>query len=247
MMVYDPQTVLISIDNNLLLVNGLMAICMVAVVIYYIDAFKIAKLHQAYPIPFAAAGWYAVHDLYFAAEWEKWFVGYSHWWLELWAVSCFFYGTLELVMCYQVYKYGRKELMPGLTQRQFGGALLLSLLAISVFWIMLKQVVNDDLCLIAFAVTTFWPQVWGTLLMIKRQSMRGCSNTMLWCMLASPIGMFSAWYFLDPFFRSPIWLSFAAVTVSWAVFNLWLSTKVPKYVPESEPETYVSYRKPLTL
>lgn len=232
---YDPLVVLKSIDENVILVNGLMSICMVAVVIYYINAIKVAKSHKAHPIPFAACGWYTIHDFYFAAEWDKWSSGYQHWWLQLWGISCFFYAFLELFMCYLVYKYGREELMPKLTQRQFGYSLVAAFLGIGVFWVMVKGILHDDLWLIAFAVTTFWPQVWNTQLIIKRQAMKGISRTMLWCMLASPFGMLSSWYFLDPYFRSPIWVAFSVVTLAWAVFNLWLSTKYPVYVPAKEP------------
>lgn len=235
-MSYDPHAVLNTLDQHVILVNALLLICFAGFLTTYVCAFKVAARHKTYPIPFAAAGFYAVHDAYFASEWDKWFNVYSHWWLELWAVSNFFCAILELLLAYQVFKYGREELAPRLTQRQFGLSLIACLIGITVVWVMTKQILNDDLCLIAFAFTTFWPQVWGTQLLLKRQSMRGQTRTMFWGMLASPVGMFSAWYFLDPYFRSPVWLCFAAVTILWAIFNLWLSSRFPKYAPESRNE-----------
>ncbi len=52
---------------------------------------------------------------------------------------------------------------------------------------------------------------------------------MNWCLLGDIIGMSGAWFFLDPWFRSPVFVAFTAVTVGWNLFNLWVMNKYPKY------------------
>ncbi len=229
---YDPHVVLQSVDDHLFAVNAFMTVCLVSTFTYLILSFKTARLHKAYPAPLTAVGWFAIHDAYFVMQWNKWFVEYHHWWLEFWAVSLIFTSAIEFALCYMVYKYGREELMPRLTQKQFGASIIAALIGIGVVWAMIKPLLNDELCLIAFAVTAWWPPVWTTLLIVKRQSLRGQTRVMIWCLLTNPIGMFGAWYFLDPYFRSPLWLAFATVTILWAGFNAWLMGKYPDHVPE---------------
>lgn len=228
-MSYDPHTVLRSIDQNLLAVSGFMTICLLCTFTYLVTAFSTAKRHRAYPAPLSAVGWFAIHDAQFVVQWNKWFHVYGHWWLEFWAVALIFTSAIEFALCYQVFKYGREELMPKLTQKQFGLAIVAALIGIAVVWILVKRILDDELCLIAFALTAWWPPVWTTMLLVKRQSMRGQTRLMVWCLLGNPIGMFGAWYFLDPYFRSPLWLAFAAVTILWAAFNIWLVGKYPDY------------------
>jgi hypothetical protein len=55
-----------------------------------------------------------------------------------------------------------------------------------------------------------------------------------------PINMGGAWYFLDPYFRSPLWLAFGAVTILWSTFNVWLMGKYPDYVPTNESNLKVT-------
>ena len=233
-MSYDPHVVLQSVDDHLFAVSAFMMICLVSTFTYLISSFRTAKRHRAYPAPLSAVGWFAIHDAYFVLQWDKWFVEYHHWWLEFWAVSLIFTSGIEFALCWMVFKYGREELMPKLTQAQFGAAIVAALIGIGIVWAMIKPLLNDDLCLIAFAVTAWWPPVWTTLLIVKRQSLRGQTRTMIWCLLSNPIGMFGAWYFLDPYFRSPLWLAFAAVTILWSAFNVWLMSKYPDYVVTDE-------------
>lgn len=230
-MSYNPQIVLQSVDQTPMLVMGPMLICLVSTFIYLISSFKTAKLHQSYPAPLSAVGWFAIHDLYFVLQWEKWFVEYDHWWLKFWAISLIFTSGIEFALCYMVYEYGREELMPKLTQRQFGVSIALALCAIGIVWAVIKPLLNDEFCLIAFAITAWWPAAWTTMLIVKRQSLRGQTRTMIWCLLSNPIGMFGSWYFLDPYFRSPLWLMFAATTILWSIFNIWIMHKYPDYHP----------------
>jgi hypothetical protein len=230
-MSYDPHAVLQSVDRQLVPVMAFMTLCLVCTFTYLVTSFRTARLHRAYPAPLSAVGWFAIHDAYFVFQWDKWFGEYHHWWPEFWAVALIATSAIEFALCWQVYKYGREELMPRLTQTQFGAAIVAALIGIGVVWAVVKPLLDDDLCLIAFALTAWWPPVWTTLLIVKRQSLRGQSRTMIWALLGNPIGMFGAWYFLDPYFRSPLWLAFAVVTVLWSTFNVWLMGKYPDFVP----------------
>jgi hypothetical protein len=228
---YDPQTVLNSVDTRTVPVMALMTLCLGATFVYLVSAFRTAKAHRAYPAPLAAVGFFAIHDATFVAYWNSWFGTYHHWWLECWAVALIFTSAIEFALCFQVYRYGRQELMPKLTQRQFGAAIVGALLGISAMWLTVKGIIDDPLFLIAFAVTAWMPPVFSTVLLCGRGSMRGQTMLMNWCLLLNPIGMFGAWAFLDPYFRTPPFILMGAATIGWAGFNLWVMSKYPKYEP----------------
>ncbi|WAJ43454.1 hypothetical protein OK015_19865 [Mycobacterium sp. Aquia_216] len=231
---YDPASVLYSVDHHTFAVMGLMTLCLGATFVYLISAFRTARAHRAYPAPLAAVGFFAIHDASFVAYWNSWFHTYNHWWLEFWAIALIFTSSIEFVLCYQVYRYGRAELMPRLTQRQFGVAIIGALLGIAAMWLTVKSILDDPLFLVAFAVTAWMPPVFSTVLLAGRRSMRGQTMLMNWCLLINPIGMFGAWAFLDPYFRQLPFLLLGAATIGWAVFNLWAMTKYPAYRPDGD-------------
>ncbi len=226
---YDPQTVLANVDRHVFPVMGFMTLCLVSTFVYLVSAFRTSSRDRSYPAPLSAVGWFAIHDANFVLLWNQWFHVYHHWWLESWAIALILTSGIEFLLCYQVYKYGREELMPRLTQRQFGWAVIGCLIGIGVVWVMVKSVLDDPLFLIAFAVTAWWPPAWATLLLVRRQSMRGQTMLMNVCLLGDIVGMSGAWFFLDPWFRSPPFIAFAVVTIAWNVFNLWVMNKYPKY------------------
>jgi len=228
-MSYDPQTVLANVDRHAVGVTAFMTLCLVSTFVYLVSAFRTSRRDRSFPAPLSAVGWFAIHDANFVFQWNDWFHVYHHWWLESWAVALIFTSAIEFALCFQVYQYGRKELMPKLTQRQYGVAVIGCLIGIGVVWFMIKSILDDPLYLIAFAVTAWWPPVWATLLLVRRQSMRGQTMLMNWCLLGDIIGMSGAWFFLDPWFRSPPFIAFTVVTIGWNIFNLWVMNKYPKY------------------
>jgi hypothetical protein len=234
LMSYDPQTVLANVDRHAVGVTAFMTLCLVCTFVYLVSAFRTSRRDRSFPAPLSAVGWFAIHDANFVFQWNDWFHVYHHWWLESWAVALIFTSAIEFALCFQVYQYGRRELMPKLTQRQFGIAVIGCLIGIGVVWVMIKSILDDPLYLIAFAVTAWWPPVWATLLLVRRQSMRGQTMLMNWCLLGDIIGMSGAWFFLDPWFRSPPFIAFTVVTIGWNVFNLWVMNKYPKYDPATE-------------
>jgi hypothetical protein len=233
---YDPQTVLHSVDHHTFAVMAFMSVCLGATFVYLISAFRTARTHRAYPAPLAAVGFFAIHDATFVASWDAWFYTYDHWWLKCWAVALIFTSAIEFALCYQVYKYGREELMPRLTQHQFGAAIIGALLGITAMWLTVKSVLDDPLFLVAFAVTAWMPPVFATVLLAGRRSMRGQTMLMNWCLFINPIGMFGAWAFLDPYFRQLPFVLLGLASIGWAAVNLWLMRKYPPYKPRQSSE-----------
>jgi hypothetical protein len=233
---YDPQTVLSAVDHHTVAVMGFMSLCLGATFTYLISAFRTARAHRAYPSPLAAVGFFAIHDATFVAYWNTWFHTYHHWWLECWAVALIFTSAIEFALCYQVYKYGRDELMPRLTQRQFGIGIIGALLGITAMWLTVKGIIDDPLFLIAFAVTAWMPPVFATVLLAGRRSMRGQTMLMNWCLLINPIGMFGAWAFLDPYFRQVPFVLLGVASIGWAAVNLWLMQKYPRYQRQDDSD-----------
>jgi hypothetical protein len=235
---YDPQGVLRAVDEHTVPVMACMAVCMIATFTYLVSAFRTARAHRAYPAPLTSVGFFAIHDASYVLHWNDWFdpsSPYHHWWTQLWAIALIGTTMIEFALCYMVYRYGREELMPRLSQRMFGLTVLGALAGIAALWWVVKSVLNDPLFLIAFAITAWMGAVWATILFTGRGSMRGQTMLMNWCLLIIPIGMWGSWAFLDPFFRSPAFLLLGVSGVVWGSVNLAVMRRYPPYVPPAQP------------
>ena len=136
---YDPAAALSSIDANVAWVLAFFAIAAVATFIYLLQSFKLARAHEAYSSALPAVGWFAVHDLHFVLLYELWFDVYDHWWVKAWWVALVFTTLIEFALVGMIVKYGRKELAPWASQRQFFGLIALGTVAIGVIWLLVKD------------------------------------------------------------------------------------------------------------
>ena len=237
---YDPNGVLRAIDQHTVAVCALLTICLGATFTYLVSAFRTASRHRAYPAPLAAVGFFAIHDASFVLHWNDWFGGpYTHWWTQLWAIALIFTAGIEFALCFMVFRYGREELMPKLTQPAFGLAVVGALVGIGIMWWVLKGILDDPLYLVAFAITAWMPPVFSTVLLCGRGSMRGQTMLMNWALVANPIGMFGAWMFLDPYFRQPPFVALGVAAIGWGLFNVAVMRRYPAYRPEQRPAALV--------
>ena len=232
MSTYNANQALASIDANIVWVLGFFAVTAAATFVYLIQSFKLAREHQAYSSALPAVGWFAVHDLHFVLHYDLWFNVYDHWWVKAWWVALIFTTLIEFGLVAMIIKYGRKELAAWASQKQFFGLIALGTAAIGIIWLLVKSAIDDPIWLISFPITAFWAVPFSTALLMRRQSQRGQSTTLPICSVFI-IGAFQgALWFIDPFFRSPYFLMFSAMGVTWALVNIWLIKQMPAYHPQ---------------
>ncbi len=233
-MTYDPQLALQSIDQNVLFVLLFFAGAAGATFVFLIESFRLTRLHAAYSAPLAAVGWFAMHDLIFVLQYDLWFNVYDHWWVKAWWVALVFTTAIEITLVGMFIKYGREELAPWATPQQFAGLVCLCTLAIGVLWYLVKVALVDDLYLISFPITAFWAMPFSTALMLRRQSRRGQSYLLEYSNMCIMLSFQGALWFVDPFFRSPVFIAFTAMAVSWGAMNVWILSRLPAHALEQK-------------
>ncbi len=230
---YNAVEALQSIDSNVVWVLLFFAVAAAATFVYLIESFRLTRSHASFASPLPAVGWFAVHDLHFVLLFELWFDVYDHWWVKAWWVALVFTTIIEFALVAMIIRYGRREIAPWASQRQFAGLIVLGTAAIGIIWLLAKSAMDDPLFLISFPITAFWAVPFSTALMLRRNSQRGQSVRLPVCSVFI-IGSFQgALWFVDEFFRSPYFLMFTAMGISWSLVNIWLIQRLPAYQPQT--------------
>jgi hypothetical protein len=86
----DVESIFQALDAHKPVVFALCALAMIGNYIWFIAALKVAKQHQAVPIPvFLTFFWFA-QDSSFVARYDTWYNEYDHWFPQLfWALIIF--------------------------------------------------------------------------------------------------------------------------------------------------------------
>jgi len=149
------------------------------------------------------------------------------WWFAL-------VGTviLELIMLYQVYRYGREELWPRLSKRAFGALIFVGTIGIGALWALIKATLDDELYFISFAVTAVFSVPFHTAIMSRRQSRAGQSVVMELSTIVMLLCETAAFIQVAPVFHSPVYLGFVAAFVLWPLANVWLILGLPAFRAE---------------
>ncbi len=228
---YDPQQVLAAIDANPFPILVCLVIIAGFAFAYFGIALRMALAQQVYVVPLAGASLFFWHDLSFVLMHEQWFNVYDHWWLKLWWCALTAAVLLEAFLISQVIRYGHRELAPDWTRAQFAVAVIALTLAVGALWSLVKATLDDPLFLVTFAITAVWSLPFHTAIMFRRRSRAGQSVFMEGATIVMVLAMTYAFAQLDAFFRSPIYLTFVACFVLWALFNMALIRRLPERAP----------------
>ena len=136
---------------------------------------------------------------------NDWFYVYDHWYLKLFWVGLLAANLLEWVFLWQVYKYGRKELCPGLSTRAFVGVLIAGLLIAEVMHEFFKHFFGDPLFQLDPTLTMLIYPACGAVMMLSRRSTAGQSVTMWWTFTAMTL-----------IFHATCFIWFGGVFQTWA-------------------------------
>lgn len=227
MTTYDPALALQAIDLHATSIMACLLTTAVFVFVYFGIAFRMAIRQKVYVVPFIGAALFLWHDFTFVLMYDKWFHVYDHWWVKMWWYALCGSVSFELLMLWQVYRYGHQELWPKLSKRAFGGLIVLGTIGIGMMWALIKFSLNDELFFITFAITAVFSVPFHTALMARRQSRAGQSIVMELSTIVMLWSLTGAFAQIAPFFRSPLYLGFVAVFTLWPLANVWLILRLP--------------------
>lgn len=217
---YDPAGVLAAVDRQAPLVLGLCALSLAGNLILWGINLGIGFRERLYTMPLPCVTFFLVHDATFVLFYPKWFHEYGHWFVELWWAGLCVTVALELAFLWLLLRYGRRELLPEVSQPTYVGLVLGALLLTACAWAALKSAMQDDLFLVIFGITIFWCGAFNLALMARRRSAAG-QTIPAWCgYLMMPAFYWPATFLLDPWFRSPAWMALGAATIVLGIANL---------------------------
>ncbi|TAM64502.1 hypothetical protein [Mycobacterium sp.] len=233
---YDGRQVLTAIDNHLVWVLVLCALAMVFNYTWFFAAYVIARREKRYSIPiFCTLFWFA-GDGSFVARYNTWFHTYHHWYVELFWGALLLTVTFEVAYIVQAIQYGRKELLPSSTPRQFALLIVSGAAAAVIIWNFLNYSMDDPIAIAYFSVAnTALPLMYIGILM-RRRSRAGTAPIVWWGYL----GMINCWFlaitlFFGPQFRSPWYLGLWAVCALGGIGVLVTVSRLPKTPPQPAP------------
>lgn len=226
---YEPIETLTAINAHAPIIIGLCLVALIFNYAYFGEAIRLGFRHKAYSVPAPVTLIFLPHDLSYLLQFKKWFVDYDHWFCKLWWVGLVLTSAIETVFFYQLLRYGREELLPQFTQRQYVIAMCLALVGSAAAWLTIKQALNDDLYLFSFGWTLFWGAPLCIGMMVRRGSSRGQSRWMWISYMLMAVFFWTATAFMGPYFRSIGWLTVLALALGFALANLWFIGRMPVY------------------
>ena len=195
-------------------------------------------------MPVAGTLIFIPHDLHYLLMWDRWFNVYDHWFMQLFFLGLIITNVMEFIFLYQLLKWGRAEILPKASQRNFVVIMLATQAAACIVWFGVKTVIADELWFFSFGWTIWFCLPFVIPLMLRRGSNVG-QSTLMW---SAYIGMALCWWItvfpLDPFFRSTAWIGLGFVIVVWAIVTIIFIRRLPsaetaKTVPQSSEETAI--------
>lgn len=224
---YDAPAALLLIDAHASSIMACLLVTAIFAFLYFFIALRLAIQQKVYVVPFIPTAVFFWHDLSFVLLYDRWFQAYDHWWVKMWWFALVGTALLELAMLYQVYRYGHKELWPGLSKHMFALLIVLATLGIGALWLLIKASIGDELFFITFAITAVFSVPFHSALMSRRQSRAGQSVVMQLSAIIMLLSLTAAFAQISPFFRTPTYLMFVIAFCLWPLANIWLMQRFP--------------------
>jgi len=229
---YDGHETLSSIDNNAASILALCALAMVCNYTWFFASYVIARREKVYSIPiFCTLFWFA-GDATFVAHYDTWFNTYQHWYVELFWGALLFTVLFEVLFIVQAIQYGRKELLPSASPRQFGALIIAGAVAAVVVWNFLNDSMGDPIAVAYFSVANAALPLMYVGILLRRRTSAGTAPLVWWGYL----GMITCWFlaialFFGPEFRSFWYLALWAVCTIAGAGVLVAVKRLPKTLP----------------
>lgn len=236
-MSYDPAGVVAATSANLFWVLSACALSFVGAYMQYFGALTMGFRHRTYSIPLICNLWNFAHDTTFVMNFSHWFYEVDWWMVRAFWFALVVFASCECVVMYQLLRYGRKEVFPGMNLPQATASYIaLQLFMYGIFWWLLSMV-RDPYYLIMFSTATVLAPVFNIALMRRRGSRKGYSMTMLIGYVFLCTGFWLWMFLIDPYFRQPFIWMIALGSTGVAVAGVWVFKGLPEYSPPAEEVT----------
>lgn len=229
---YDGHETLASIDSHAVSILVLCALAMVCNYTWFFASYVIARREKVYSIPiFCTLFWFA-GDASFVARYDTWFDTYHHWYVELFWGALLFTVLFEVLFIVQAIQYGRKELLPSASPRQFAALIIAGAVAAVVVWNFLNDSMGDPIAVAYFSVANAALPLMYVGILMRRRTSAGTAPLVWWGYL----GMITCWFlaialFFGPEFRSFWYLALWAVCTIAGAGVLVAVKRLPKTLP----------------
>lgn len=140
-----------------------------------------------------------------------------------------FYMLTELVVLYQILKFSREEVFPGMGYIQDP----LCLVGIVIFnfallwWFM--SMIDDPLYMIKFASTVLMGPVWLIPMMRARGSRRGFNAVSIGGVILLSAAFWPWLFLIEPYFLQPVIVVIAILNVTMGIVCLWYWSTLPQF------------------
>jgi hypothetical protein len=228
---YDATNVAVQTSENFVWILGACALSFVGAYLQYFGAIQMGFKHRTHSIPLIGNLWFFAHDTTYIVNFHHWFYEVDFWLVRAFWFALVVFAVCESVVTYQILRFSRNELFPGMGPVQ---ALLsyagLQLLTYAVFWWFLSMV-HDPYYLLSFGTTVIMAPMFNIAMMRGRGSRRGFSLTLLIGFVFLSAG-FWLWMFLsDAYFRQPVFWIIAVGNVGICLAGIREFRRMPEYRP----------------
>jgi hypothetical protein len=229
---YDAEATLARVSNHPGLVVALGAIALLANWYYFYECARLGRRDRVAPMALWATTIFIGHDGSYLLRYDDWFNGYDHWFPKLFWVGLIVTFSFEVIFFALTVRYGREELAPRLTERQWQLYCLGALVTGVLFWTIVKSVLSDPLYMMTFVVT-LGMCVPATLPLVLRRGARiGVGMRQMWAYLVIGVGFLALLLgVLQGPFHEPLWWIGGGFCLGLAVVQLVLVHRLPEPAP----------------
>jgi hypothetical protein len=205
---YDSQQILASVDAHIGLFLALGTVTMLFNYGFFITAIINGNRDRAFPFALLACTIWFAHDISYLLMFHTWFGTYHHWYLELFWAALIPTSTIEAIYIFQVWRFGKEELMPKSSQSAFNFYILAAVAAGMLGWFSVKSFLADPIYVYTFGCTGYLGVVTAIPRLLRRRDAAGQSVAMWVCFIFMQTGWFSTTALLfGPAFQTPLWFA----------------------------------------
>ncbi|WP_428312944.1 hypothetical protein [Hydrocarboniphaga sp.] len=228
---YDPAAVVANTSQNLGLVLGACIVSFVGAYMQYFGAIQMGFKHRTHSIPLVGNLWFFSHDTTYVMNFHHWFHEVDFWLVRAFWFALVVFATCECVVTYQILRFSRRDLFPGMSLPQSLASYIgLQLFTYGLFWWFMSMI-EDPYYLLSFSTTVVLAPMFNIAMMRARGSRKGFSPFLLTGFVLLTTG-FWAWMFLsDPYFLQPFYWLVATGNIGISVAALFYFRTLPEYRP----------------
>lgn len=226
---YDAATVIANTSARLPWVLLFAGLAFLGGFVQMIGGVYMGFKHTTHGVPLFCAAFFFAHDTTFFLNYQYWFHEVDFWMMQGAWFMMGLYMLVELVVFYQILKYSRAEVFPGMSFAQ----VLLSLIGIvalnfAVFW-WLMSLIHDPLYFVKFGSTVLLGPVWLIPMMRARGNRRGFNAISIGGVLLLSAAFWPWMFLIEPYFLQPMIVVAAILNVAMGVacYRYWRS--LPEY------------------